>query len=167
MKKTRYILVIIFLTYGKNFASSTDFSNSIQVDSMEKIYESHANTNSHINENLITNKTMHSNDLCKILSNECSDAKSIVLQESKQCTHYPKLSYLFEEIKTLSITTTYYPSIRISEVVNYKTPEKLSPSYVYPLKSSSKRLQNLNVEEYFSQTVNTSYSKGFGIRIRI
>jgi hypothetical protein len=167
MKKTLYILIIVFLTSGKSFASSFDFSNIIEINSTEKMHKPYSNTTSQINNKLMTNTLFYHNDLCKILSNDCLKTTSIMYSESKECIHHPKLSNSLKAMEPLSITTTYDPSSAISKALNYKKSERLYATHLYPLTSNWKKLQTINIEEYFSESINLSYSKGFGVRIRI
>jgi hypothetical protein len=167
MKKTIYILIIVFLAHEQSFASSFDFSNTIEAHFIEKLHQPHSNTTSQMNAKLVTTNVLYHNDLCKILSNECSKAVSIVYTERTECTQHPKLSYSFKEMDAMYTTTTYYPPSTIYEALNYKTAERLYAANAYPLTSNWKGLQTIDLEEYFSETINLSYSKGFGVRIRI
>ncbi len=167
MKKSIYILIIVFLTYGKGFASSVDFLKVFGVNSIEKQFSSF-NTTYPMKAKLIANKISVDNDLCKIRSRSCLDNAYLMNSESKKHTHCAKLFYSYEETKTFGIGSIYdspTDSFKSSEAINYTTFVASGSAYLSPINLKFKRLQNLNLEDYMSQPINPSYSRGFGVRI--
>ncbi len=167
MKKSVYILIIVFLAYGKSFASSADFLNVFGVNSIENELSSF-DTTSPIKATLIVNEIDVVNDLCEIRSRSCFDNAYLVHTESKKHTHCAKLFYSSEELKTFGMETIYdtpIDSYEVSKTTNYMTYVVSGPEYLSPINSKFKRLQNLNLENYMSQPINPSYTRGFGIRL--
>ncbi len=143
MKKSVYILIIVFLTYGKGFANSADFLTVFGVNSVE-------------------------NDLCEIRSRSCFDNTYLIHSESKKHTHCAKLFYSYEEMKTFGMASIYdtpTDSFESNKTTNYIPFVAAGSEYVAPINLKFKRLQNLNLENYMSQPINPSYSKGFGVRL--
>jgi len=163
MKKCIYILIIIFLSYGKGFAGSVDFLNTIEVDSMEKLFSPYFNKTFPTKEK----SKIYENYFCEIPSRTCLHNSYFINSESKRHAHCAKLLFLHEELKAFGISTKNDTSIHHMKTRGYVTFAESSSAYITPLNLKFRRLQNLNTEEYFSESINPHYSKGFGIRLRI
>jgi hypothetical protein len=167
MKKSNYILIIVFLIYGNGFANSADLLNVFGVNSIGNELSSF-DTSDPIKDALIVTKISVNNDLCEIRSRSCFDNAYLIHTESKKHTHCAKLFYSYQEMKTFGMETIYdtpIDSYEVSKTTNYMTYVVSGPEYLSPINSKFKRLQNLNLENYMSQPINPSYTRGFGIRL--
>jgi hypothetical protein len=161
MKKSIYILIVVFLTYGKGFGCSVDFLNILEVDSPEKLHNSCIHKGSLNEEKFIMNE----NYFCKTPSRSCLDYSYLMNSESKEHTNCAKLFYLYKEMKTFGITSKYDTSIDLVNKTSSGTFVESSSAYAPPLSIKINELQNLNLEEYFSLQIDPTYYRGFGIRI--
>ncbi len=167
MKKNIYILIIVFLTYGKGFAGSIDSLSILGVDSIEKMFNPYFKTTSSINGKLIINDISLENDLCKNTSCTFMGFTFPMNSESEEHTYCENHFDSNEGMKTLGLTTIYYTTIDTYKTTNYLTYQETEYTYLSPLNLKFKRLQNLNLEEHFSEPLNPAYYKGFGIRLKI
>ncbi len=167
MKNKIYILIIVFLTYGKGFAGSVDFLNILGEDSTEKMFSPNFNTTSATNGKLIINEMSLENNFCENPSRRCLDYTFPMNSKSKDHEHCAKLFLSHEGSKTYGITTIYFTTTDAYKTTNYLTSQESDYTYLSPINSKFKRLQNLNLEEHFSEPMNPAYYKGFGIRLKI
>ncbi len=167
MKKPIYILIIVFLTYGKGFAGSDDVFNSDLLDSTEKMFSQHLHVNTSNNGELLLNGINLENDFCENPSERCLDYTFPMNSKSKDHEHCAKLFLSHEGSKTYGITTIYFTTTDAYKTTNYLTSQESDYTYLSPINSKFKRLQNLNLEEHFSEPMNPAYYKGFGIRLKI
>ncbi len=122
MKKGIYILIIVFLTYGKSFATSVDLLTGFEINTIEKLFDSYHNSTCQIKEK---NKISFDNDFCKILPNRCSNFKLLMNQEHIACQHCNKLSNSLEKMKPLGISNIYYKPY-INTTYQIKPKNKMS-----------------------------------------
>ncbi len=168
MKKPIYILIIVFLTYGKGFAGSDDVFNSDLLDSTEKMFSQHLHVNTSNNGELLLNGINLENDFCENPSERCLDYTFPMNSKSKDHTNCAKAFSANEGMKTYGITTIYFTSIDAYKTTNtLKFVEAADPSYLGPINSKFKRLQNVDLDEYFFEPLNPVIIKGFGIRLKI
>jgi len=167
MKKNTYILILVFLTYGNSFADSLDFLNIFEVASTEKMISPYMNTTFSTNGNLILNEISLENDFDKNPSCKCLDYAFLMNSESNEHTYCEDVFDSNEEMKTLGITTIYYTSIDTYKTTNNLTYQESDYTDIPKLNLKFKRLQNINLEEHFSEPMNPAYFKGFGLRIKI
>jgi len=169
MKKSIYLLITIFLIYGNGFASSVDFLNTSVAYSIEELFNNDLNTTYLNSENLIANKTYFEHDFCKNPLNDRLDSKFLMNKKNKEFICYSAL-LSFKEMESQGISMIYYTqSNNICETpneTNDKIVEVSSFTYLQAVDRNSKRLQNINSQEYFSQpsTPDFNYYRGFGIR---
>jgi hypothetical protein len=167
MKKSIYILIVIFLAYGKSFASYADFLNIIGVDSTEKLFGPGIHT-SNLNEGkLIVNKIYFENYFCKTPSRRCLDFSYLMNSESEEHTDCAKLFDLYKEMKSFRITKSDYSPLDLVNTTNSLKSVESSSEYAPSLNLKINNLQNVNLEEYFSLLIDPTYYRGFGIRIGI
>ena len=164
MKKYIYILVIIFLGYGKGFADSNVTFRLDSIDATDHIFNPTGKLTSSINAEF----TFYEHQLCKKPTRRCIDYSFPMNSDS---TKHKKCAELFvnnKNMKTYGITTIYYTSTD-----SYKTVKKTSKSTKFydsqesPINTTFERLQNLNEEDYFSDPIFVPYFKGFGLQISI
>ena len=167
MKKSTYILIIIFLTYGNSFAHSLDSLNILELASTDKMISSYVHTTFSTNGNLILNEISLENDFDKNPSCKCLDYEFLMNSESNEHTYCEDVFDSNEGIKTLGITTIYYTSIDTYKTTNNLTFQESDYTDIPKLNLKFKRLQNINLEEHFSEPLNPAYFKGFGLRIKI
>jgi len=168
MKKSICILVIVFLTYGKGFASSNNFENLLEVHSVEKLFASPHHTAYQFTGESISKELTVKNNICKALSNECFNYTFLMTKQNKECEH-------FEEPQNLSTETTfqggsmiYYRLIDIKKTdnnINLETINENSYTQLDAIELNIKRLKNVNLEEYFFQPIDPNYYRGVGIRL--
>ena len=72
-----------------------------------------------------------------------------------------------EGMKTLGITTIYYTPIKTYKTTNNLAFQESDYTDLPKLNLKFKRLQNVNLEEHFSEPLNPAFFKGFGLRIKI
>ena len=167
MKKPIYILILVFLTYGKGFAGSDDVFNSDLLDSTEKMFSPHLHANASNNGELLLNGINLDNDFCVNPSERCLDYSFPMNSKSKDHEHCAKLFLSHEGSKTYGITTIYFITIDAYKTINSRKFVAADASHLGPINLKFKRLQNLNLDEYFSEPMNPAIIKGFGIRLKI
>ena len=167
MKKNTYILILVFLTYGNSFADSLDSLNIFEVVSTDKMMNPYINTTFSTNENLIINEISLENDFLKNSSCQCLDFAFLMNSESNEHDYCEDVFDSNERIKTVGITTIYYTPMNTYKTTNDLTFQESDYTDLPKLNLKFKRLQNINLEEHFSEPLNPAYFKGFGLRIKI
>ncbi len=167
MKKSIYILIVVFLTYGIGFASSVDFLNIPGVDSTEKLFNPYIYKSSLNEEKFIMNEISFENYFCKTPSRRCLDNVYPMKSESNEHAHCAELFHLYEEMKTFGISSKLDPSNDLSETTNSRAFVESSSAYAPSMNLKINKLQNVNLEEYFTLQIDPTYYRGFGIRIEI
>ena len=162
-------MILVFLIYGNGFANSADLLNVFGVNSIGNELSSF-DTSDPIKDALIVTKISVNNDLCEIRSRSCFDNAYLIHTESKKHTHCAKLFYSYQEMKTFGMETIYdtpMDPIEVTKTTNNIPFVAAGSAYLSPINLKFKRLQNLNIENYMSQPINPSYTRGFGVRLKL
>ena len=119
------------------------------------------------NGNLIINEISLENDFHKNPSCKCLDYAFLMNSESNEHNYCEDVFDSNEGMKTLGITTIYYTPINTYKTTNNLTFQESDYTDLPKLNLKFKRLQNINLEEHFSEPLNPAFFKGFGLRIKI